>query len=43
MPFGKYALREVQDYVAMKDVAIVLVYIILFIYCIYLLLKKRDL
>ena len=43
MPFGKYALREVQDYVAFKDVAIVVIYIALFIYCLYLLLKKRDL
>ncbi len=43
MPFGKYALREVQDYVAFKDVIIVLIYMAFFIYCIYLLLKKRDL
>jgi ABC-2 type transport system permease protein len=43
MPFGKYALREVQDYVAFKDIIIVLVYMAIFIYCIYLLLKKRDL
>ena len=43
MPFGKYALREVQDYVAFKEIIIVLAYMVLFIYCIYLLLKKRDL
>jgi ABC-2 type transport system permease protein len=43
MPFGKYALREIQDYVAPIDIVIVLAYIALFIYCIYLLLKKRDL
>ena len=43
MPFGKYVLREVQDYVAVKDIFIVLLYSALFIYCIYLLLKKRDL
>jgi hypothetical protein len=43
MPFGKYALREVQDYVAIKDIVIVVLYIALFLYCIYLLLKKRDL
>jgi ABC-2 type transport system permease protein len=43
MPFGKYVLREVQDYVALKDIAIVIAYCILFVYCIYLLLKKRDL
>ncbi|MBN2805023.1 MAG: ABC transporter permease [Prolixibacteraceae bacterium] len=43
MPFGKYALREVKDYVAPVDIVIVLAYMALFIYCIYLLLKKRDL
>lgn len=43
MPFGKYALREVQDYVAWKDILIVLIYIMVFLYCLYLLLKKRDL
>ena len=43
MPFGKYALREIQDYVAPIDIVIVLAYMALFIYCIYLLLKKRDL
>jgi ABC-type transport system involved in multi-copper enzyme maturation permease subunit len=43
MPFGKYALREVQDYVAFKDVVIVLFYTALFLYLIFLLLKKRDL
>jgi ABC-2 type transport system permease protein len=43
MPFGKYALREVQDYVSLKEVVIVMLYIILFIYLINLLLKKRDL
>jgi ABC-2 type transport system permease protein len=43
MPFGKYALREVQDYVAVKDIAIVAVYLILFTWFIYLLLRRRDL
>jgi len=43
MPFGKYALREVQDYVAVKEIGIVLLYIVLFIFLINLLLKKRDL
>jgi ABC-type transport system involved in multi-copper enzyme maturation permease subunit len=43
MPFGKYALREVQDYVAFKEIVIVLVYAALFVWLIYLLLKKRDL
>lgn len=43
MPFGKYALREVQDFVALKDIVIVFFYSALFIYLIYLLLRKRDL
>jgi hypothetical protein len=43
MPFGKYALREVQDYVAVKDIAIVIIYATLFTWIIYLLLRKRDL
>jgi len=43
MPFGKYALREVQDYVALQDIAIVLIYTLIFIYFTYLLLRKRDL
>jgi ABC-2 type transport system permease protein len=43
MPFGKYIFREVQDYVSLKELAIVAVYIALFIYLIHLLLKKRDL
>jgi ABC-2 type transport system permease protein len=43
MPFGKYALREVQDYVALQDIGIVLAYTLVFIYLTYLLLKKRDL
>jgi ABC-2 type transport system permease protein len=43
MPFGKYALREVQDYVSFKEILIVLAYAALFIWLTYLLLKKRDL
>ncbi len=43
MPFGKYALREIQDFVAVKDIIIVFVYMMIFLYCIYLLLRKRDL
>jgi ABC-type transport system involved in multi-copper enzyme maturation permease subunit len=43
MPFGKYALREVQDYVAFKEILIVVAYMAVFIWCINLLLKKRDL
>ncbi len=43
MPFGKYALREVQDHVSLRETAIVLLYMVLFIYLINLLLRKRDL
>jgi ABC-2 type transport system permease protein len=43
MPFGKYALQEVQDYVAFKDVMIVTGYCFLFVYLTYIILKKRDL
>ena len=42
-PFGKYLLRETQDYVAMQDLCIGLGYIALFVFLIYLVLKKRDL
>lgn len=43
MPFGRYALREIQDYVAIGEVLIALLYMVLFVYLIYLLLQKRDL
>lgn len=43
MPFGRYALREVQDYVAFGEVLIAVSYLILFLYLVYLLLQKRDL
>ncbi len=43
MPFGKYLLREVQDYVTVGEIAIVIAYMAIFLAFIYLLLKKRDL
>jgi ABC-type transport system involved in multi-copper enzyme maturation permease subunit len=43
MPFGKYVFREVQDYIAIKDIAIVSGYIMIFILIMYLLLRRRDL
>jgi ABC-type transport system involved in multi-copper enzyme maturation permease subunit len=43
MPFGKYLLREIQDYVTFREIIIVVAYMGLFIWLIYLLLKKRDL
>jgi ABC-2 type transport system permease protein len=42
-PFKKYALREVQDYIAWDDTLIVFIYIILLISLMYLILRKRDL
>lgn len=43
VPFGKYALREIQDYVAFTEIIVVLLYASLFILLINLLLQKRDL
>jgi len=43
LPFGKYMLRETQDYVGLPDLGIALAYAVLFIYLIDLVLKKRDL
>jgi ABC-type transport system involved in multi-copper enzyme maturation permease subunit len=43
MPFGKYLLREIQDYVTFREIIIVIAYAGIFIGLIYLLLKKRDL
>lgn len=42
-PFKKYALREIQDYIAWQDTLIVFIYAVLLISLIYLILKKRDL
>lgn len=43
MPFGKYILREIQDYVAFGDILMTMGYMVIFIICIYLLISKRDL
>jgi ABC-2 type transport system permease protein len=43
IPFSKYLLRETQDYVAIQDLGIALAYTAIYIYLIYLVLKKRDL
>lgn len=42
VPFGKYILREVQDYVAFRDIAVVLTYLGAFIYLNYWMLKIKD-
>jgi ABC-2 type transport system permease protein len=42
MPFARYALREIQDYVSLTSVGIVLVWIFLFNYFGYLKLKRSD-
>jgi len=43
LPFSKYLLRETRDYVAIQDLGVALAYAALFVYLIYLVLKKRDL
>ncbi len=43
LPFKKYILREVQDYIAWDDLIIVCIYIIILTLAIYLILRKRDL
>lgn len=42
LPFARYALQEIQDYVALGAVAIALVWTFLFNYFSYLKLKKSD-
>lgn len=42
LPFARYALQEIQDYVAIQAVAIAMVWIFLFNYFSYLRLKKAD-
>lgn len=42
LPFARYAFQEIQDYVSLTAVAIVLVWIFLFNYFAYLKLKKSD-
>jgi ABC-type transport system involved in multi-copper enzyme maturation permease subunit len=43
VPFGKYIFREVQDYVAIQDLAIAGAWAGIFIWLSYLLIVKRDL
>lgn len=43
VPFQRYIFMEIQDYVAWKDIAIVVGWAITFTYLSYLTLKKRDL
>ncbi len=42
IPFGKYIFREVQDFVAIKDVIVVFVYLGLFTFLNYWILKAKD-
>jgi ABC-2 type transport system permease protein len=42
-PFSRYAFQEIQDYVAFDTVAVVLVYIVVFVMAIYYKLKNSDL
>jgi len=43
LPFPKYILMEIQDYLSLSSVALCIAYIALFAYLNYLILKKRDL
>ena len=43
VPFQRYVFMEIQDYVALDSVLIVLVYCVIFIYLSYLTLVKKDL
>ena len=42
VPFEKYMFREIQDYVAIKDVIVVFGWTIIYCALSYLLIKKRD-
>lgn len=42
VPFAKYAFREIQDFVAIQDVVVVVVYLALFTFLNYWLLRVRD-
>ncbi|MBA4053498.1 MAG: hypothetical protein C0490_02185 [Marivirga sp.] len=43
MPFARYALQEIQDYVSLTSVVIVVAWMLLFNYFSYLKLKRSDL
>lgn len=43
IPFPKYWFQEIQDYVSLSAVAVVIGYVVLFIYAIYAKLKASDL
>lgn len=43
VPFPRYIFQEIQDYVSWSAVAVVLIYLCLFIYAIYYKLKSSDL
>jgi ABC-type transport system involved in multi-copper enzyme maturation permease subunit len=42
LPFEKYIFREVQDYVALQDVAVASAWTAIFLFLTYWLIKKRD-
>lgn len=43
LPFPKYILMEIQDYLSFSSIALCIAYIALFAYLNYVILKKRDL
>ena len=42
-PFARYAFRDIQDYVSLTDVSIVLAQVLVYFGIIFLLLRKKDL
>lgn len=43
VPYQRYALREIQDYVSLKAVLIVIAWLVFYVWMSYLILKRRDL
>ena len=43
VPYQKYAFREIQDFVSLKEVFIVCCWLVFYVGMSYLILKKRDL
>lgn len=42
VPFPKYIFKEIQDYIALKDIAVALVWTAIFLWSTYALIKRRD-
>ena len=42
VPFPKYIFKEVQDYIAPKDIVVAAGWTLIFLWSTYALIKKRD-